>query len=68
MILKNMNENKAKESIKKVAKSILEEIDSKKDINNYLDGIIGAFLGIKVLVDKNNKTDIIKVSKNTETR
>ncbi len=59
----SMNENQIKKAIKKIAEDIIKEIDRKQDINEYLDGIIGAFLSMKVLSDKKNKTDIIKVSK-----
>jgi hypothetical protein len=57
-----MNEIQIKKAVKQMAENILIEVDGKEDINTYLDGIIGAFLSMKVLSDKANKTDVIKVS------
>jgi hypothetical protein len=58
-----MNDDEIKKAIKNISKNILQEIDGKKDINAYLDGIIGAFLSMKVLSDKKNTSNIINVSK-----
>ena len=57
-----MDEKEIKNAIKNISESILNEIDGKDDVNAYLDGIIGAFLSMKVLADKQNKSDVIKVT------
>ena len=49
-----MSDNKMryKEAVKEIAKSILNEIDKQDNPELYIDGMIGALLGMKMAINE----------------
>jgi|GEM_PF-5491220 len=56
-----MKEQEARKAVKNIAAEILDRVDKTDNINDFVDGFIGALLGIKILIG--SKDDKIKLKK-----
>ena len=50
-----MKELEARKAIKQIANDIIKDIDKTEDLVTFIDGIIGALLGMKIFMEKEKK-------------